>query len=156
MLSAFYLELCEKRGWKFVQNAPKSVIKHIISVLQPTGLNKRVNDALKLEKADLKSDYFGFMDFVADKAVIFKEVQPFREYLNSRIKSKVAASKNLKKESIGQSLISGKKTEAVKNARSSDSGKGKKSLPDCLNPKCNDKHYVKNCPTTSEDEAKKL
>lgn len=32
-LSHSYLELCNKRGWKFVEMAPKAAIKHIIFVL---------------------------------------------------------------------------------------------------------------------------
>ena len=40
MLSASYLELCERRGWNFVENTPEAVLKHIIWVLQPVELKK--------------------------------------------------------------------------------------------------------------------
>lgn len=46
MLSASYLDLCEKRGWKFVEKAPKTAVKHIISVHQPPRLKQRTEDAL--------------------------------------------------------------------------------------------------------------
>ena len=41
MLSASYLELCEKRGWKFVETSQKAAIKYVISVLQPRCFNGR-------------------------------------------------------------------------------------------------------------------
>lgn len=84
MLSASYLELSEKRAWKFVETSQKAAIKHIISVLQPPKLKTRVQDALELEKADLKNDCFGSMEFLSEKAVVFEEVEPLREYRQSK------------------------------------------------------------------------
>lgn len=46
MLSASYIELCDKRGWKFIENCQKTALKHIISVLQPPKLNTHVEYAL--------------------------------------------------------------------------------------------------------------
>ncbi len=60
MLQTSYLELCERRGWTFVETAPKAAIKHLVAVLQPPVLKSRVEDALRLEKNDVKDDSFGF------------------------------------------------------------------------------------------------
>lgn len=79
ILSASYLYIWEKKSWKFIDTIPKAAIKYIISVLKPPRLKSRIEDALQLERSDLKSDYFGFMEFLADKAAIFEEVQPLRE-----------------------------------------------------------------------------
>ncbi len=38
MLSASYLEFCEKRGWKFVENSQKAATRYIISVIQQSRL----------------------------------------------------------------------------------------------------------------------
>lgn len=35
MLQTSYIELCEKRGWKFYETAQKSAVRHLITVLQP-------------------------------------------------------------------------------------------------------------------------
>lgn len=82
VLSASYLELCEKRGWDFLENSQEAAIKHIISVLQPVQLKKRMKDAIQFEKADLQGDYFGFMDYLAEKAEIFEKVLLLRDKFN--------------------------------------------------------------------------
>ncbi len=41
----------------------KPLIKHLVAVFQPPALKSRVEDALRLEKNDLKDDFFGFADF---------------------------------------------------------------------------------------------
>lgn len=82
LLLASYLELCEKRGLKFVENSQqKTAIQHIIHVLQPPTMKTRKECTLQLERADINDDYFAFVDFLAEKAVIFEEVIPLREYL---------------------------------------------------------------------------
>ncbi len=35
MFQTSYLELCERRGWTFVEKAPKAAIKNLVAVLQP-------------------------------------------------------------------------------------------------------------------------
>lgn len=156
MLSASYLELCEKRGWKFVENSPKAAIQHIISVLQHPQLKTRMEDALKLEKADLKADYFGFMDFLADKAELFEEFQSLREYLQSRNKNRDTANKNDKKTGSGSSSANNSKESSTAGTSSGSSTKKTKSLPPCLNPKCSEQHLVKDCSITSKEQARKL
>ena len=155
MLSASYLELCEKRGWKFIDNAPKAAIKHIISVLQPPRLRTRMEDALQLERADLKDDYFGFMEFLGEKAEIFEEVQPLREYLNAK------RPRDLPKKN-GKSVLPSKpgspagRSTIGKPGGKGSNGKTVETLPPCLNPKCSEKHLVKDCPITDKTTAKKL
>ncbi len=34
MLQTSYLELCQRRGWTFVEKALKAAIKHLVAVLQ--------------------------------------------------------------------------------------------------------------------------
>ena len=156
MLSASYLELCERRGWKFVETSPKAAIKHIISVLQPPGLKTRMIDSLQLERADLKNDYFGFMDFLSQKAQIFEEVQPLKKLLKTKPSnssppgrgqhsSRTVVTSKPDKKGIPRSTIS--KADRV-NAQG--------NLPDRLNPKCSGKHYVKYCRITGKELAKKL
>lgn len=157
MLSASYLELCENRGWNFVENSQKAAIKHIISVLEPPRLKMRMEDALQLDKAELKNDYFGFINFLQDKAEIFEEVQTLREYLSStrtgkgqsRKPSQPGTSNDHNKEKY-------KSNDSKLGKNDFNNGKPTKSLPPCLNPKCNDNHLVKDCPKTNKEYAKKL
>ena len=68
MLSASYLEQCEKRGREFFEKSQKAAMKQIISVLQPPRLKARMGDALELDRADLEKDYFGFMEKFSRKS----------------------------------------------------------------------------------------
>lgn len=71
-----YLELCERLGWEFVEKAPKSAIKHILSALQPPRLKSKIEDALQLDRADLKADIFSFLEFLSDESGKFEEYCP--------------------------------------------------------------------------------
>lgn len=157
MLSASYLELCEKRGWNFIETSQKAAIKHIISVLRPAGLKQRMQDALELEKADLKHDYFGFMDFLAEKAEIFEEVQPLRDIPRNPGRSQDPPKKPSPNHgSGGPNMGSGKGAPPKETAVSTGGKKDTGNLPPCLNPECPENHFVKDCPKTSAEEAKKL
>lgn len=58
MLQASYVSLCEQRGWNFVENAQKVAVKRLFAVLKPRIVKKRIEDALQLEKNDMKYDFF--------------------------------------------------------------------------------------------------
>ena len=156
MLSASYLELCERRGWRFVETSPKAAIKHIISVLQPPGLKTRMIDSLQLERADLKNNYFGFMEFLAEKAEIFEEVQPLKKLQKNKPTNSSPPGRG-QTSSKAFSLSSKNEKQTPRPAiHKSDRGYAPGNLPDCLNPKCSGKHYVKDCPITGKELAKKL
>ena len=153
MMSASYLELCDKGGWKFVEKAPKAAIKQSISVLQPMRLKERIEDALELEQSDLEDKYFEFMDFRSEKAVIFEEVHPLRDYRKQNPDHNKIRKNNGKKpgwRTHGSGSGSGGKV----NSSSTDGST--RMLPECLNPQCNKLHLVKDCPVTPKELAKKL
>lgn len=79
-LSAFYLQLCEKRRWKFVEKALKAAMKHIILMLQPLCLMRQVENVSELEQSELKDRNFEFTEILFEKALIFQEVYPLRQY----------------------------------------------------------------------------
>ncbi len=84
MLQASYVEHCKRRGWDFINTAPKAAIKHIIAVLQPPALRSRFEDALRLEKNHLKYDFFGFSAYLAEQAMICESFYPLRSYRASQ------------------------------------------------------------------------
>ena len=131
MLQASYVEHCKRRGWDFVNTAPKAAVKHLVAVLQPPALKSRVEDALQLEKNHLKSDFFGFATYLAEQAEICESFHPLRSYLKT-----VRGDR-------------GKKNDQPKNSgapapspRGAQQPKGAGNLPPCLNPECSGKHLV--------------
>ncbi len=97
LLQTSYLELCECRGWTLVEKAPKAAIKHLVAVLQPPALKSRVEDALRLEKNDLKDDFFGFADFLADEAEVCEKYHPLRAYRSSPKSNRAKGTEDEKK-----------------------------------------------------------
>ncbi len=82
ILQASYMEHCKRCGWDFVDNAPKSSIKHIFAVLQPPALKSGLEDALRLKKNHFKNDFFGFSAYLAEEAAIcesFHQLRPRKE-----------------------------------------------------------------------------
>ncbi len=55
-------------NWDYISTAPKAAIKHIIAA-QPPARKSRIADALRLEKTNLKDDFFGFSAYVAERTV---------------------------------------------------------------------------------------
>ncbi len=117
MLQTSYMELCELRGGTLFEKAPKAAIKHLISVLQPPALKTRVEDALRLEKNDLKDGFFGFADFLADEAEVCEKYHPLRTYKSSQ--------KSIRDKSAGDQT----KIRAPNSPSSSSSTSGKGESP---------------------------
>ena len=78
MLQTSYIESCERRGWKFYENAQKAAIKQVCALLQPPELKNRVQDALKLEKNYLEDDFFAVMEYLAEEAAVCERFKPLR------------------------------------------------------------------------------
>lgn len=53
--------LSKKNGWKFKKNAPKAAFCHLVSVLQPPVLKKKVEEAVELDFNGIKYDYKSFL-----------------------------------------------------------------------------------------------
>ena len=141
ILQTAYLDLCNHRGWNFVEKAPKAAVKHILSVIQPPELKNRLHNALKLEQSDLEEDFFGFCTFLQEQSEICEQFYPLRKY---RSNPKPTIARKSKKSSDG----SGSSTPKVVMTG--------RVLPPCLNPRCKKNHFVKDCEITSSAEAKQL
>lgn len=63
MRQTSYFSLCMSSGWHIIKKAQKAAVKHFTAVLQPPQLKARVEKAHRLEKRDLKDDFFGFANF---------------------------------------------------------------------------------------------
>ena len=100
-----------------------------------------MKDALQPERADLKEDNFGFVDFLAEKEEIFEEVIPLREHLNFKQRNKDHSRRQNKKDLDDQSscAVAGR----CHVEPDPDSSRKQKALPPCLKPKCFEKNLVK-------------
>ena len=167
LLSASYLDLCEKRGWKFVENSPKTAIKHIIAVLEPPGLKQKAEDAVEMEIQEIqesdKLNYKKFIRFVAKKALIYEEVQPL--YKSRRLirptpdipsGSPKRSGTPTRPPSSNHSKGKGNGSTNTANA-SSDTVPSPKPAPPCLVPGCNKNHFVRDhVPKIPADKQKEL
>ncbi len=123
LLQTSYLELCERLSLTFVENTLKAAFENLVEVFKPPSFKLRVKDALRLETRDLKDDFFGFADLLADEAEDWEKYHPFRAYRSSLQGNRRKGAEN------------------QKNNRVSSPGKGDKSkLLDSLNPDCNQKN----------------
>ena len=146
MLQTSYMELCERRGYNFVEEAPEAAVQHLIAVLQPPALKSLVEDALKLTRRGLKEDFFGFASFLADEAEMCEKYHPLQAYRASPKGNQNKKTEQTKKDRGGSSS----------SFSSPSKKKGTGNLPFCLNPDCDKYHYVKDCPQTSPEMKKNL
>lgn len=56
-LQTAYSKLCKRHGWKFLESAPKTAVKHVIEVLLPPSPKTAIEDALQPERSDCKDDF---------------------------------------------------------------------------------------------------
>jgi len=125
ILQTAYLDLCNRRGWNFVETAPRAAVKHILSVIQPPELKSRLHNALKLEKNELEDDFFGFCNYLQEQSEICEQFHPLRKYRSNPKNSSDEAKRLLDAKRAG---IKKEKSES-KLASSGGSKDAKPSFP---------------------------
>lgn len=167
-LSASYLDLCDQRGWDFVEKTPKAAVKHIISVLQPPRLKEEAESAIDLLDENLKKDYFAFIDFLKKEAVTVERFIPLREYRQSQKNNRETPKPTGKNADLPKP--SGGKAKTTTNQNGNGPGGGwnnntstttsdtpPKRLPKCLKPGCNKYNYLAKChPEMPKEQQDKL
>jgi hypothetical protein len=85
MLFVDYSSLMRTNGlsWVIEQN-PKVSIGHIVGVLKPIALQKRLHDDLEFSHAELKKDFLGFLEHVIARAKIYPDYTETDPPSNSR------------------------------------------------------------------------
>jgi RNase H-like domain found in reverse transcriptase/Integrase core domain/Reverse transcriptase (RNA-dependent DNA polymerase)/Chromo (CHRromatin Organisation MOdifier) domain len=165
-LFATYTTLLRRNGfgWLIKENTELAV-KHIIGMLRPLELQNRIKDDLDLGHAHLKKTWVPFYEHVRDQAVVCdKFCGPSRT-------SKVApplSGKNLgfgdsggyhpkhAKQSSPTNINSPKRQVVDSAGTSAGTARNSANTPDCLNPSCHEKHFLKNCPNTGPELKKQL
>ena len=93
------------------------------------------------------------MDFLSEKAVIFEEVHPLREYRKQNLGLNKIGENNGKRP-VWRTHGSGSGSAGKVNTSSTDGST--RTLPECLNSHSNKRHFVKDCPVNPKELAKKL
>lgn len=167
-----YATKLEEIGYsKVIQMQPKLAIGHILRRISHLQLRKRMKLTLKLRKEEFKKDYQLFMRETAKEARALDRhdaASNFDESDNSDSAIDIpnpnsgdfkssegrCRSRNRNKGKLNQKNVA-LRSHRDHHAMSIPVSK-KRWRPDCLNKKCNQKHFLNECETTSAEEKQRL
>jgi hypothetical protein len=157
MLFADYKSLLRANGmdWLVAEN-PKMAVNHITDALKPNILKKRIKDDLTLSHTDLKKDFLRFMHHVIRRAEQYADYEEPEAYANQSVKissGTVPARSGL---GSGRGSITSPTNAANGQQKPISGGIKTKNSPDCLNPSCTLKYYLKECKNTSKERKEEL
>jgi hypothetical protein len=158
ILFADYTSLLRVHGLSWViQDHPKKAVEHILDAIKPKHLQSRLRDDLAFSHANLKKDFIAFMKHAASRAEHsgeFEDLESATVQANYRSQS---GGKDKKGSAVTSNKSTGQSSSDSTASLASGSGDGKaKEFPDCLNPACSAKHYLKNCTVTSQERKDEL
>jgi hypothetical protein len=155
MLFTDYSSLLRMNGLSWiVKDCPKIAIGHILETLKPKPLQTRVRGDLELGHTHLKKDFLKFMEHTIKRAEVYSDYEE-----PSQISSARSSGTDTKGSgsSRAQTISPSRDSVGKKNASQNQTAKDKpKQLPDCLNPSCSEKHFLKNCSFTSQERKDEL
>jgi hypothetical protein len=133
-------------AWLVDENKKLSV-SHITDALKPSVLRKRIKDDISFVHIGLENDFLLFMKHFISRAERYADYEePDATYSGTFEKFQEPGRRNLdpwqaprEQKSQAHPGIQFKTLPGVKN----------KGPPDCLNPKCSLKHYLKECANTT-------
>jgi hypothetical protein len=159
---------------------PKLATQHLRGLVEPDGLQKIMTAHREVHYKELRKDFQGFVKHLRERAVAYGQYN--RVAKNAAGKKGRASGNGFQSNSGGsngdgggagstsQQLPAsggggkgGKKTPPNKRTKDGDSANkqgmgGKKKAPECLNKKTfsGQKHWLSDCPKTSEEDKKKI
>jgi hypothetical protein len=149
MLFADYKSLLRLNcmAWLVDEN-PKLAVSHITDALKPSVLRKRIKDDLSFGHNGLKNDFLLFMKHVTSRAERYADYEEPDATSSGNIPKMPGA----RPEKLGP--MAGSTREQKSQAHPGIQvktllGVKNKGPPDCLNPKCSLKHYLKECANTT-------
>jgi hypothetical protein len=151
MLFADYASLLRSNGLSWItEGNPKIAVGHILDALKPKPLKARVKDDIEFAHSHLKKDFLSFMNHVIKRAEIYSDYGDAVSAHPSR--GNVHNSTPASKSSDDSSGSAGKQPARGNNTRSARGSPGQtKVAPDCLNPACKEKHFLKECKNTTQE-----
>jgi hypothetical protein len=132
---------------------PKVSVRRVVDALKPKPLQARVKDDMEFARTHLEKDFLKFMDHVVKRAEIYSDFEEPVPFASSKGGVQFSATASRSAENVmGRSVD---KTRRIRHSDlMSDSSAQKtapKKAPDCLNPECKEKHYLRECKITSQE-----
>jgi len=157
-----YQTLLRNRKWeRLIEDKPQLAVRHICQLLKPPILKIRMEQDIELGVDNLEEDWLLFYKRVVKRAIACEEYVPIKSIGNNSEKMKPTKKGN---QGNGTPNSEGgtnpsrppKAPKCLKDIpdKSIVPREGK-ALPDCLNPRCNGKHYLRDCTKSSEEEKEK-
>ena len=139
---------------KFVHLQSEIAIKHIFNRLTHSGLRGRIKLTYKLRKKELKEDYAKFMRQLAEEARTIDRAEAANKFCERNIQSDSDLDDTRGTGSRSSKRRGKRKKDTSTSARSAlpkgkpESGdkSSNRSKPSCLNPNCNEEHFIRDCP----------
>lgn len=170
-----YTTTLNKCGYeKFVEKKPKIAIRHVFKRISDKRLKSRMRMILDLRKEKFKNDFHKFVRQLAEEArtIDLQELaRRYRELTEEEDTDEDAPIQRYrhKKKSMGRrgdpKRREGNPRErgdehtgnSKPDTRNPQNGKPHKHrFPNCLNPKCEGEHFIRDCPKTPEAEKRRL
>lgn len=162
-----------KKWDSLLEKNPKLAVEHICSLLKPPALKTKIEADLSLGQHKLRKQFMAFYKYVLEQAIYcdkFVSIGSTAEQKSSAKTLKPSGcssncghdpqrnrhgNETLKPTSQPSGKPSKSTTQTLKPATAISSAVVK-DLPNCLNPKCKDKHLIKDCPITGPEQRKAL
>jgi hypothetical protein len=159
----------------FINGKPKKAVEHLVSVIRPATLKALIVSKLEMDKSELKKDFFEFVKYLEEMAIIHDEHCHVVEHkktgdsgTKNNGKGNDAGNRSYGHNAGGSSHAGASnkasdrdRTKSEHGRTSESTGTGKQSArepPPCLNTKkcAGEKHFLSDCPHTRKDEAMAL
>lgn len=133
-------------------------MQHVIGKISHFALKERAHQFFRLKRSIYKADFSAFLRDIADDAAEMEICEGLQNRGNETTENYNISDRNDGSGSKGRNNKSSKRKcgNFDRDRDKEDKRKAKKSLLDCLNPKCNEKNFVRDGPITSEFEKKNL
>ena len=149
-----YEKLLSDHGYStFIESHPLLAVNHVVWRLFHASLREQADGLLRLNREQYKSDYNQFLRDITEKAEILDSAEGkvhtsqkrFDE--NNRNYNDLPMKKQMKKCGNPPSFQHKKNTKRKRSSEEdANPGQTKRRNPRCINPKCNDYHWLKHCP----------
>lgn len=169
----------------FVEQQPKLAIKHIMKRVTHTRLLTRMTHTLRIRKSELEANFKAFVKTLAEEAKAIDRLEAIENHpvKNAYHHIPIGVETDSDSSDLGKNGTEGGDKRRQRRTRTSSrgyprgkgkgyngagpvtqdasqsggaaNGKRQRELPSCLLPRCNGRHYMKDCDLATEDEKKK-
>jgi hypothetical protein len=147
----------------FPKDHPKEAVEHLTSCLQPVELKTRVMNDLSLDRKDLRKDVLAFFTYCRAEAKTCERyvTTPGRSRQNQQPTTAVALVNSASPSGDTAAATRGYSREQTPKRRTEKAAPASNTQtprlpPTCLNTVCPDRHFISECPRTSDAEKQVL